>query len=564
MQDAVTIRLQALRRRYVTLAFLHGGALAQTALLLGMLLVCGLDYLLDFPLPLRAIGLLVCLVSAGVTLWRHMLRPLLRVPDQEGLALTVEHTYPELSSRLISAVQFQAAGVAVGTSPTLVQAVIQQAQSVIGDLDWVQVLPSRALRRASFWGAVVLLSCGVITVATWPTSSILLQRFCLLSVKLPTRTQITSVTGNVYVAVGDSLNLEALVTGWYASAVRAELKYPDRRQILPMTASASGGRRFVGVIDNAQESFSYVLYAGDGYSLTHKVQVMTRPALVQVEFAQRYPAYIPLPVRPLAVNDLTMVQGSSLQLTLTANRACRGQDSSGAAGSVVIVHTPERKISLPMQVDAQQPTQLQALVPLPDNAIGVSIRLVDSNGIASLDSVMYRIQMVPDATPKIRVLWPTAHEQTIVAAGTVPMRLQTEDDYGVRQIRLYYRLGENEPQSVPVYTRAPNLIEPRWQGEYIWDLAQANFPTALAPDSRIEFWLEIADGKTPQPNTQRSDTYSLVVVTSEVKHAELISRLGSSLNQVHDMATEQENTSQDLGKIITDKNAATQPAPGRP
>ena len=148
--------------------------------------------------------------------------------------------------------------------------------------------------------------------------------------------------------------------------------------------------------------------------------------------------------------------------------------------------------------------------------------------------------------------------------GTVPMRLQTEDDYGVRQIRLYYRLGENEPQSVPVYTRAPNVFEPRWQGEYIWDLAQANFPTALAPDSRIEFWLEIADGKTPQPNTQRSDTYSLVVVTTEVKHAELISRLGSSLNQVHDMATDQEKASQDLGKIITDKNAATQPAPGRP
>ena len=103
-------KISALRRKQVGVAAGTGAGMAAGVLVILLGLTMLLDWWLDCPLGVRAVLLFVTLGVTIVLVWRFILTPIRRPPDDDSVALSVEKAHPEFRSRLISAVQFSRAG----------------------------------------------------------------------------------------------------------------------------------------------------------------------------------------------------------------------------------------------------------------------------------------------------------------------------------------------------------------------------------------------------------------------------------------------------------------------
>src|SRR5205823_1646788 len=139
---------------------------------------------------------------------------------------------------------------------------------------------------------------------------------------------------------------------------------------------------FSRAIDNVQESFHYQIALGDDSSERFDVQAILRPAVAQVQCQQIYPPYTKLaPARRLP-GDLSLLKGT----------------------------------------------------------IGMSIHLIDEHGLESKNPAVYRIDLLPDKPPTVRITSPERKEELVTPMATVTIGFDAADDFAIGKIAIKYRL----------------------------------------------------------------------------------------------------------------------------
>src|SRR5947208_1835903 len=91
----LTEKVSAVRRKQVGVAAGTGTGMTVGAFVILLAITMLLDWWLDFPLTVRAIALAFVLGVTGVLVWRFILTPVRRQPDDDAIALTVEKARPE-------------------------------------------------------------------------------------------------------------------------------------------------------------------------------------------------------------------------------------------------------------------------------------------------------------------------------------------------------------------------------------------------------------------------------------------------------------------------------------
>jgi hypothetical protein len=537
-------KISAVRRKHVNVAAGTGAGMAVGAFIILLATAMLLDWWLDFPLWLRAVALTLVLGAAGFITWRYVLTPIRRQPDDDALALRIEKAHPQFRSRLISSIQFPRPGaIPPGAAHSLARMTIAETETLARPMDFTQVISTKELSRVAIWSLAVL-ALGLFSfMYGGEVSRDLLKRAFLSSTLVPRHTRVEVITGDTRIGRGDTIRIEALARGVVPRAGKLIVKMSGKRtQEYALDKDKEG--RFVRALENVQQNFDYTVRLNDGVSQTHHVRVVPRPSIASIHCEQTFPAYTRLPNTKRALGDLTLLAGSRLSLEATATHDIKQ----------AVIRLAGLSNEVPMQIDAQNPRELRGEFAIPTKGLGgFSIEMIDTNGMESRDPAVYRIDVVPDRAPKVRVVYPDRREELVTRQAIQPIGFEATDDFQLALARLRYRVGESEEAEIKTIDLevSTNVVK-EMKNRYEWSIR--DFQPPLAEGTRIEFWLEVQDNNdVTGPGIGMTEHQLLRVVSENEKRADLLNRAGDFLGTINDVTGDQEKLNFTLGTLIYER-----------
>jgi hypothetical protein len=540
-------RLEALRRRHVSVAVLTGLSMLVVICLEVLAVAMFLDWWQEWPMSVRLLSLLV---QAGLFGWLFLafvLRPIFRQPNEDALALMVEKARPEFRSRLIAAVQLARPGAVPPTaSLALAEAVIAEAGTLAQPADFRQIVPMDSLRRFGLMAAIIpALAFGGFFYGR-DICVVLLKRVFLSSTPVPRKTRIVVPVGNRVAGIGDTLRLEAFVQGILPGDGRIQMQYRSRRaQEFPLEQNRDNPIHFGRTIENVQDTFTYRFELGDAVSPSFEVRAIARPQVASIECEQVLPAYTGLPPAARRLGDLALLAGSVLRLKITATKELQG------AGIQLVGLGRE----LPLALGPGRPRELEGAFTIPARGLtGFQIRMLDTENMESRDSAVYRVDVLPDKVPVTRLTYPDRKEELVTRHATLLLAFEISDDFRVSKVRLKYKastLDNGAEKLTELDLDGPPTA--RVRRRYEWKIAEA-LP-GLGEGALVEYWIEAEDNNDATGPGFGASEHQLARVVSEAeKRADLLNRAGDYLGSITDVALDQEKLNQSLGSIIRAKS----------
>jgi len=226
-----------------------------------------------------------------------------------------------------------------------------------------------------------------------------------------------------------------------------------------------------------------------------------------------------------------------------------------------------------MLISTQNPKILTGQFNVPAKGLnGFSIQMLDTEEMESRDSAVYRIDLVPDKAPVVRITYPDRKEELITRQATMIIGIDAVDDFEIAKVRLRYKVAAppNETPTDQALTDISVAAEPaekvieldlegqtpqRIRRRHEWKIG--DFRPLFAEGSAIEYWVEVEDNNNVTgPGIGRSEHQVAKVVSESDKRADLLNRAGDYLGSINDVATDQEKLNRNLGTLIREKSGS--------
>lgn len=562
MSQLLLSKISAVRTRHSSVAIATGAATAIAALVAGLTLGMLLDYWLDLPRWIRAAFLAIDVSLLITILVQTILIPIFTGPDDDQIALQVEEANPEFRTRLIASIQLsRPEAIPIGASASLVRAMVMQAESLADRIDFTRVVSTDWLMKISIIAALVLLTglSSYVYGRRDGVSSDLLARAFLSNTPVPRKTRIDVPQGSFKIGRGDNAILMARARGMIPSGGTIDVMFDSgRRQTFPLEVSPNEKAMFARTLENVQDSFSYRMNLGDSTSAWYQADVLVPPVVTHLECQQVYPAYTKLGTVGRSLGDLSILSGSRLILKVTTNNPIQLDGTNDKPLNAVHLVNPEGVPPVKLTIDPNDPRQLTADVPMPPKTSGFSIWLNDTNGLKSRDPAVYRVDLVPDKDPTVRINYPERKEELVTRIATLEIGFDAADDFGLANLYLKYKIDDGPDQSIPLDIHKPGQPLPRsLHKRYAWAISKLTPRSTTQPTlegSNIEYWLEAEDNNNVTgPGHGQSEHYSARVVSEAEKRAEILARLGASIQDVQRGVDDQEQLRTTLGDLILER-----------
>jgi hypothetical protein len=602
MSPILHSKITAVRRKHVIVATAIGvaGAIGAFALILAVGMLLDLWIPSGLPYSARAAILSINLAAVVWIVLYATFGPILYGPDDDEIALMVEDAEPAFRTRLIASIQLaraENAAATAGASPSLIRAMIAQAESLAGPIDFSRVIKTDRLLRVILLTLMILIVGAAAFAYGGDTSKDLFKRAFLSNVPVPRKTRVLPITDNLLIARGDTVEILAIADGVIPASGRLTIKtdagrkqeftlervtpvddarLQQARQILAdskrdpkaiQRVSAHldpNAALFSASIDNVQEPFEYSVQLNDGHSETFKVNVLPRPAITHVEAKQIYPSYTGRPIEARPLGDLAILQGSKLQLAITVNKNLHRPAKPAEVPN--FVHLIGSDKDIPLAVDDKDARILHGEFDIPKGTTGFSINLTDEFGLRSKDPAIYRIDLLQDKPPAARIVLPTRKEVLLVRDAKHKVIFEATDDFAIGAAGIKYKLDDGPETLIKLDLKGQH---PRtFRGEYDWKLNEVQSTSATRPmmeGSVIEYWIEVEDTKDAAnggPGKGVSEHYMVRVVSEAEKRAEMAARIADIGSGLRTAADDQEAVANKVGTILLEKKPESpEPAP---
>jgi hypothetical protein len=449
MNGILTSRLAAVRRKFVAVQIGSGIALALLLASLVLAMVMLIDWWVELPVIARAVGLGVLLAVLAWVVVRYMVWPVVFAPSDDEVALWCESQVPDARSRLISAVQLARTDLShYGASPSMVQSLLRETDALVEPLDLTGAVRSDGLAKLVSLAALVLVSGGLAFAWGGQSSVDLLLRALLVpGIEVPRKTRVELLVASpMVIARGDAVTISARASGIIPDSGELVIVYASGAQAtLPLVPTEQDRTVFSITIENVQQSFAYRAQLNDGRSREASVEAAIRPAVQSIEVWQIYPAYTGLGRQKRPAGDLSLLQGSRLEVNVQANKPARMVSPSDPVRNRLRLHGAN--LDVPLVVDAADRSRLSAGAgstppgfAVPVGTIGLSVHLVDDLGLTTRDPPVYRVELVPDRAPKLAVTSPSRKEELLTRLGSTLVGFDCSDDFGVERLKLRYEI----------------------------------------------------------------------------------------------------------------------------
>ena len=414
-----------------------------------------------------------------------------------------------------------------------------------GATDFRRVVPNDRLRMFGVMAFVVLFMITAGLVGGRETCGVLLRRWMLSSEPVPRKTRIVVPEGDRLVGIGDNVRLEAFVQGIVPRHGKVEVKYRSRRaQDFSLEQNRDSRIQFGRTLENVQDGFTYQFTLGDGVSQVFNVQAVPRPTVASMECVQEFPAYTGLKSVTRSLGDLSLLAGSTLVLKVSATKELRFAEARlvGVESNVALRldAANRRALSGQFQVAAKGLTGFQVL-------------MIDRDGMESRDSAVYRVDVLPDKLPVVRVTYPDRKEELLTPQAAMLIAFEATDDFQIAKVRLKYKVAsEGGGIESAVELDLENARAAKLKRRYEWKISDV-LP-GLPEGSVVEYWLEAEDNNNVTgPGLGSSDRQLIKIVSEAEKRADLLNRASDYLGSISDVVNDQEKLNRNLGVIIRAK-----------
>ncbi len=304
---------------------------------------------------------------------------------------------------------------------------------------------------------------------------------------------------------------------------------------------------FTPTVDSAEVAFkgfadpiTYWVGAGKVSGEKYRLNIVRRPQLVELNYTLNAPAYTRLPIVKGEENigDVEAFPGSKLELAIRSNKKL-----SEAA-----------LIFLPENADSSELDTLMFSIAGSDGKVSRSlykngvyhVRLVDLDGHRDRDPVTYRVRMLQDEHPQVRITFP----ETDVQLGdqtVLPIQIEADDDFGIGKLSLaYHLLGQDTTinyHSLPLEQKNEASVKV----DYFWDLGQV----VLMPGDVVEYWAVAWDNdNVKEPKTAESERRLVRLPTIEEIIAEIDNTEEQSFGQVDEALENARDLKEKIDEIL--------------
>ena len=489
--------------------------------LLWLTILLAVDFGIDWTLNLSGLGRLILLAlnlfilaGLGYFYWlRHVKRY-----DALRTALEVETYYPQFNSLLVSYVQLrQRIDQNSGISPTLVDAMCNQAIGVAAPIDFGAIVSFRALRPLFLACCSIVLAVGWAGLLNRELVAVFFGRLIHPSstLRYPTNTQLESVTKHAVVQEGRTFAPSALAGGTLPPEARLTIRPLDgEAEIVSVPAAketqGDGKRAFTYQMGEVYRSFTYTFRIGDAVSDPYVVTVVPPPN-VKARVTVTYPPYTNR--KPLTKESLTVevLEGSQIDWSLDFDRVL---------SSAEMVPDSEQAIPFVLQKGgrAANLTLGGSGEPL-TKTLRYSVRLQDGeHGFAYSPPAQYTIQVVTDRAPRV-VLESPARDLTATRQKVLDIRATGNDDYGLASAQIVYSVlnqsttgkGSIPETSLPIKTDA--LKDQPLDGSLAFKWSLLDSIPDLSPGDVVHYSVALTDNRPDKPSTTWSEMRRISIVT---------------------------------------------------
>jgi hypothetical protein len=545
-ETTVVRRLAALGRRLRWYILLDGLAVVSAAVLVFVLITLGVDYFGRLDRDLRVAQLLSILAMLATLAWWHLLRPLSVPIRLEPLALLVERKFPQLSSLLVSAIDFARPGHS-GGSPAMMDSVIRDASRRVADLPFESVLAHRRARRRS----MATLSClGVLVVMSFvagPTMSMWLRRNVLLqNVAWPQRNHLTmeNLTDNRIIAPrNEDVTISAVVDRGYQPPRQAFVEFETAagvhgREQMPATSQQEV--RFTHTFERLTESLRCRVVGGDAATDWFDIQVVDRPQIKDAIVEVTPPAYTRMDRYELRAGQTAadVLIGSRVRLRIEANKLL--------SRAVLIRQDANREVVLGPASSQDSLHYVSDITPTTNSTY--QFILLDTIGLSNrserLVPMRFNIRLIADKPPVVKMRIKDVGDM-ITRQAILPVEGTFADQYGLATAGVGFEIARDRTPPRSAFEPMPGF-EPATRN-FAHQMEWSSEQHKLTEGDRINLFCQATDfDDISGPNLGKSAAVSLRVVPSEELLAELSRREQEHRRDFERLLREQEELFSDL------------------
>ena len=501
-----------------------------------------LDLLADLEIETRSLLLFSIITLTAILIIWSLFSLITKWKNDETLALEIERKNKDFDSRLISSIQFakRKAKFPENAPMSMVHNMILETKDVSKKFNFLKVVNPKALTRATLIFFVIIITSGIWAYSEKDNIPILVKRALGEQIEIPRDTIIVEEPNISRVGIGDNIQMTFKVKSKKTSELKANLNvdYNSGRKItVPLERTETEPDTYIGTIEDVPESFSFDAQIDDAKTKTSSVTAIERPTIKNISATQVYPEFTKQSPTNHVPGDFTFFPGSEVTINIESSKDL---DS----GNLKFLGLDNQ---MPLSVNEANKKEGVAKIKIPSQSLsGFSVSLTDSEEMDSKNNAIYKISLLTDLPPEIRITYPKRSEELVTRKATLLIKYEAIDRFGVNSINLKYKREENEIVTIPLMKEESS--KKQISDSYEWNLG--SLKTGLSEGDQIEYWLEASDQNISGLNISSSDKLSLKVVTPEEKRADLLGRTSDALGSVDEATNDQENLNKDLESII--------------
>ncbi len=297
---------------------------------------------------------------------------------------------------------------------------------------------------------------------------------------------------------------------------------------------------FTTVIENINSETRYYFSYKDVKSTIYEISLLDFPSVIQLNVTVTPPEYTRIKKFTLENTDGNIIcpEGSEIEFFITSNKEL------SSAG--IELSNDENNYINTIYFNADKKTATGKIVV--SQTVNYRFVLKDTEGSLNRDDKAYKVKVIYDSPPQIRIIEPPNSEYSIKGEKSIIVRSRISDDYGFSSLELFYNIaGKNSSAGsvynnifIPIQNKDASIIEV----PYVW------YIPSLKQGQYIEYYLIVTDnnGKSTKSETRYLKYVSPIELlkNSEKYTGEIKQRLNSILEDIKNM----ENDIAELSKNI--------------
>jgi len=540
-QDSLIQRLDAFIRKYYRNQLLRG-ALFSLALLGSAFILLSLgEFFGRFPTAVRALLFFGYLGLSGYVLLRYIVCPLLKlyrigkVLSYEEAALIVGRHFPEVSDKLLNALQLQQMHGAEGQAEGLLGASIRQKTEALRPVRFTAAINFRENSKLARYAAVPAALIAIIvlfqsSVFTEGTRRLIEYR---RQFKQEAPFRFVLYNRSLWVQSGGTLELEAGLEG---KTLPEELSILLDGREINMQRRNDG--RFVYRFDELRAPLEFNLSAAGFLSDPYRIETITPASLNSLSAALEYPPYVGLKNETReGFAELEIPEGTWINWTLKTTFT-----------DAVQVRMPDGNQAL-ADKDARGWYRMKKRALKSGEAV-----FIPANNIAGIrDSTKVLLRVVADAYPLIRA----ERSSDSVLQNQIWFKGTASDDYGISRILFHYRFTRAEmagKEDLPLQSIPVNST----RGRDVAFVHGVNLSAlGMEPGDEVEYFFEVWDNdgvhgsKAARSSPETLRKASLEALRKEVEAGE--NRLEKNMQLAMQKMRRQQQNDEELRRRLNEQ-----------